>query len=124
MATMMDDSEDGIRLSVRCRGASGTVAELEVLDISAGGCMVAYKGWDAQPGERVMTAVRGLGVQPSQLVWVEDGLAGIAFEKPLHAAVYDFLRAQLDGQLEEQRRAEEQAEEEERRRQARLRKVL
>ena len=39
----------------------------------------------------MLTTVRGIGVQSSHLVWMEDGRAGIAFEQPLHAAVYDYV---------------------------------
>lgn len=92
-----EELQIGPRLTVRCRAQSGSIAELEVLDISAGGCMVEYVGWQADPGERVLTTVRGLGVEPSRLIWVEDGRAGIAFERPLHTAVYDYLAALLDG---------------------------
>lgn len=70
---------------------------MAVLDISAGGFMVALVAWQAEIGERVMAKIDGLGAQASYLVWSEDGRAGIAFEQPLHAAVYDRLAAQLAG---------------------------
>ena len=59
--------------------------------------MVPSSGWDGTPGDRVLTTLGGLGARPSLVVWVEEGLAGIAFDEPLHSAVYDLLRAQLDG---------------------------
>jgi len=85
------------RLKVRCRSQSGSKANLLVLDISAGGCMVAYEGWKSEPGERVLATLHGLDARPSRLVWIEDGKAGIAFDEPLHPAVYDLLMSRLDG---------------------------
>lgn len=104
-----DDTETG-SLMVLCRAKSGSTADLQVLDISPGGCMVASTGWMAEIGERVLTTVRGIGVQTSHLVWMEDGRAGIAFEQPLHAAVYDYLLARLEGYVESEREAAARAE--------------
>ena len=111
-----DDDETG-SLMVLCRAKSGPSADLRVLDISPGGCMVASGGWMAEPGERVLTTVRGIGVQASKLVWQEDGRAGIAFDQPLHAAVYDYLLARLEGCAEQEREeaARVEAEQAERR---------
>lgn len=100
---MVDDDVEGTALMVLCRAKSGSVADLKVLDISPGGCMVASAGWMAEKGERVLTTVRGIGVQTSHLVWMEDGRAGIAFDQPLHAAVYDYLLARLEGYVETER---------------------
>ena len=72
--------------------------------------MVASKGWTADLGERVLTTVRGIGVQASHLVWIEDGRAGIAFEQPLHTAVYDYLLARLAGYVESERETAARAE--------------
>jgi len=106
---MLDDDESG-PLTVLCRAKSGSTAELQVLDISPGGCMVDASGWIADLGERVLTTVRGIGVQPSNLVWMEDGRAGIAFEQPLHTAVFDYLVARLEGHIESEREAAARAE--------------
>lgn len=107
---MLEDDDEKSALMVHCRAKSGSVADLQVLDISPGGCMVASAGWMADLGERVLTTVRGIGVQTSHLVWMEDGRAGIAFEQPLHAAVYDYLLARLAGHVESEREAAARAE--------------
>ncbi len=83
------------RLRIKCRAKAGHSADLEVLDISAGGCMVSYNGWSARPGERVLATLPGLAAQPGELVWIEDNRAGIAFEQPLYDAVLDHLQAQM-----------------------------
>jgi PilZ domain len=96
-------------LTVRCKAQSGSQAELAVLDISAGGCMVESAGFTADPGERVLSTLSGIGVQSGRLVWMEEGRAGIAFDQPLHTAVYDYFCAWLDGRLALERAAEARA---------------
>ena len=82
-------------LFAKCRSRSGNTAELAVLDISAGGCMVEYRGWSAKAGDRVLVTLPGLASQPGELVWIEDQKAGIALEQPLYEAVLDGLVAQI-----------------------------
>jgi hypothetical protein len=76
-------------LRIKCRSRRGNSADLEVLDLSIGGAMVEARGWAATPGERVLVTLPGLSAQPGELVWIEDGRAGIAFEQPLHETVFD-----------------------------------
>ena len=79
------------KLVVKCRFQSGGNVDLTVLDLSPGGCMVDRKRANAEPGGRVLVTLPGLSPQSAQVVWVEDGHAGIAFEQPLHEAVLDHL---------------------------------
>ena len=83
------------RLKVKCRAKSGMTAELDVLDLSEGGCMVSYRGWSARVGDRVLATLPGLAAQPGQLVWIEDGNAGIAFEQPLYGPVLAQFQARM-----------------------------
>lgn len=69
---------------IRCRAKSGLTADLLVRDISLGGCMVECADWTAHPGERVLVVLPGLDWQATRLVWMEDGLAGLAFEQLLY----------------------------------------
>ena len=80
---------------MKCRARSGRNADLQVLDISAGGAMVDCRGWSAAPGDRVLVTLPGLSAQPAELVWLEDDRAGIAFEQPLHDAVLVHLQRTL-----------------------------
>ena len=80
-------------LRAQCRTGKGGRVELDVLDISAGGCMVDRRSWSVQAGERVLVKLPGLAYQPGEVVWVEDNLAGIAFEQVLHDAVLVHLKA-------------------------------
>lgn len=82
---LMEKSE----LRIKCRSRRGLSADLEVLDLSIGGAMVEARGWAATPGERMLVTLPGLSAQPAELVWLEDGRAGIAFELPLHESVFD-----------------------------------
>ena len=85
MVSMSEDKE----LRIKCRTRRGMSADLEVLDISIGGAMVEARGWSAQVGDRVLVTLPGLSAQPAELVWKEDGRAGIAFEQVLHETVFE-----------------------------------
>lgn len=79
------------KLMAKCRFQNGSSADLEVLDLLFGGCMVDRKRAQADPGMRVLVKLPGLAFQPGEVVWVEDANAGIAFEQPLHEAVLEHL---------------------------------
>ena len=86
------------KLLARCRFQTGSTADLEVLDLSFGGCMVDRKRTMADPGMRVLVKLPGLAFQPGEVVWVDEGNAGIAFEQPLHEAVLEHLWQTLSAQ--------------------------
>ncbi|WAT19246.1 PilZ domain-containing protein [Aurantiacibacter sp. MUD11] len=89
----MQQEADKVRAKVRAK--TGGSVDLLVLDLSAGGCMVEFHGSAARPGERVLVTLPGLSALPGELVWAEDGRAGIAFEAPLHETVFDRLKQML-----------------------------
>jgi len=93
MATGLMDRNDANVVLVKVRAKTGGSIDLQVLDISAGGCMVDFHGSAARPGERVLVTLPGLSALPAELVWAEDGRAGIALEAPLHETVL----ARLEG---------------------------
>lgn len=82
------------KLKVKCRFKAGNTVDLDVLDLSPGGCMVDMRNWGGAAGERVLVKLPGLSFQPASIVWVEDGRGGIAFEQVIHEAVLDHLMAQ------------------------------
>jgi len=84
-------------MKARCRSQSGMKAELTVLDISPIGCMVDRVAWSAQPDERILVQLEGLGFQPARVVWVQDERVGIEFEQLLHDAVLERLKGSLAG---------------------------
>jgi PilZ domain len=83
------------KLLATCRFGAGTTAELQVLDLSPGGCMVNRKRCNAEQGARVLVKLPGLGFQPANVAWVEDENAGLAFDQPLHEAVLEHLWRQF-----------------------------
>lgn len=84
---------DQKELRMKVRSRRGLSADLEVLDISIGGAMVEARGWTAAPGDRVLVTLPGLSAQPAEMVWIEDGRGGIAFEQPLHETVFERFAA-------------------------------
>ena len=88
---MSVDGKQAMRVKLRAK--TGGAIELDVLDLSAGGCMVDFHGSAARPGERVLATLPGLSALPGELVWAEDGRAGIAFETPLHDTVLERFTA-------------------------------
>lgn len=95
MAAGLMDRSDANTVRAKVRAKTGGSIDLQVLDISAGGCMVDFHGSAARPGERVLVTLPGLSALPAELVWAEDGRAGIAFEAPLHEAVLARLKGLL-----------------------------
>ncbi len=95
MTAGLMDRNDASIVRVKVRAKTGGSIDLQVLDISAGGCMVDFHGSAARPGERVLVTLPGLSALPGDLVWADDGRAGIAFEAPLHETVLERLRAML-----------------------------
>lgn len=82
-------------MKARCRSQSGMKIELPVLDISPIGCMVDRMAWSAQPDDRILIQLEGLGFQPARVSWVEDERVGIELEQLLHEAVLERLKDSL-----------------------------
>ena len=62
-------------MKAKCRSHSGAKMELSVLDLSPIGCMVRRHAWSAQPDDRILVQLEGLGYQPATVNWVEEKLA-------------------------------------------------
>lgn len=69
--------------------------EVEVLDLSEGGCMVDSRGLGAKPEERLLVKLPGLGEVGAKIVWIENQRAGLAFEEPLYTPVLENLVTQM-----------------------------
>jgi hypothetical protein len=85
------------KVQLKCRFKAGNTVDLDVLDLSPGGCMVDIKRWGGEVGERVLIKLPGLAFQPASIAWVEDNHAGIAFEQIMHEAVLEHLLSMADG---------------------------
>lgn len=81
--------------AAKCRMKSGMVADVRVLDLSIAGCMVAREAISFTEGDRVLIRLPGLEYMPSKVLWSEDGLVGIEFERDLHDAVFERFIAVL-----------------------------
>ncbi|MEO5708082.1 MAG: PilZ domain-containing protein [Alteraurantiacibacter sp.] len=85
------------KLQVKCRFKAGNTVDLDLLDLSPGGCLVDIKRWGGEVGERVLVKLPGLAFQPASIAWVDEEQAGIAFEQAMHEAVLDHLLASAGG---------------------------
>lgn len=64
---------------------------VELLDISEGGCKIRGSCGFAALGDRVTMKINGINTPLGTVAWVNDDIAGIAFEGQLHPAMLDFL---------------------------------
>lgn len=90
-----DDYNGANVLKAKVRNARGGVMEIPILDLSAAGCMIDSRGVGVYEGDRVLVKLEGLEFIPSNVVWVEDNKAGIAFERTIHESIYEHLSSRL-----------------------------
>ncbi|MEM7688445.1 MAG: PilZ domain-containing protein [Pseudomonadota bacterium] len=69
------------------------VVFVDMLDISEGGCKIRGTRGFAQVGDRIVMKVNGINAPLGTIAWIEDRIAGVAFEGEMHAAVLDHLCA-------------------------------
>jgi len=67
------------------------VVFVDMLDISEGGCKIRGTRGFAQVGDRVTMRVNGVNAPLGTVAWVEERIAGVAFEGEMHSAVLDHL---------------------------------
>ncbi|MEO0590287.1 MAG: PilZ domain-containing protein [Pseudomonadota bacterium] len=67
------------------------VVYVDLIDISEGGCKIRGTQGFAQLGDRVVMKVGGVNAPLGTIAWVEDRVAGVAFEGEMHSAVLDYL---------------------------------
>ena len=75
----------------QCRTQRGSLFLIRVLDLSITGCLIERRGIGIAEGERFLIRLPGLTYLPSEILWVEGEEASLAFEQPLHEAVYMHL---------------------------------
>ena len=81
-----------LRLLVKGRVESREVF-VDLIDISEGGCKIRGTSGFASLGDRVTMKVGGIQAPVGQIAWVDDRVAGVAFEGQIHEAVLDHLCA-------------------------------
>lgn len=81
-----------VSLMIKSRVQSRVVF-VDMIDISEGGCKIKGTRGFAQVGDRVTMKVGGVNAPLGTVAWVEDRIAGVAFEGEMHSAVLDHLCA-------------------------------
>ena len=79
-----------LSLLVKSRVQSRVVF-VDLIDISEGGCKIRGSRGFAQVGDRVTMKLGDINAPLGIIAWVEDQIAGVAFEGEMHAAVLDYL---------------------------------
>ncbi|MEM9500937.1 MAG: PilZ domain-containing protein [Pseudomonadota bacterium] len=64
---------------------------VDLIDISEGGCKIRARPGFGNVGDRVVMKVGGVNAPLGIIAWVDNGLAGVAFEGEMHPAVLDHL---------------------------------
>lgn len=82
-----------VSLLIKSRVQSRVVF-VDMIDISEGGCKIRGTRGFAQVGDRVTMKVNGVNAPLGMVAWVEDRIAGVAFEGEMHPAVLDHLCAE------------------------------
>lgn len=77
-----------VNLAASLREPGASVADIEVLNLSAEGFM-AHSDLELELGQIVFLKLPGLEAQKSLVVWVEETKAGFQFTRPLHQSDLD-----------------------------------
>ena len=73
------------------RSARGMRWEVKFSDLSEGGCRVEDPSVSLSPGEEVRAFIAGTGPHLANVAWCADGMAGLAFVRPLPQRVFTLL---------------------------------
>jgi PilZ domain-containing protein len=80
---------------ITVRRSGGFPFEVRLGNVSAGGCRIELvEGTEVD--ERVIARFPGLEPFAARVTWVEARDAGLAFDKPMHAAVFAHLLSRID----------------------------
>jgi len=69
----------------------------DLIDISECGCKLRASSGFANVGDRVTMRMNGINAPLGKVVWVENKIAGVVFENPMHIAMLDHLCESVDG---------------------------
>ena len=86
-----EEDHDVCLMHAECRYRSRKIGNIEVYDLSAGGCVLDQRGWKIDEGERVLIKLPGLDFMPTKVIWLWQNKAGLQFEQPLYGAVLEHL---------------------------------
>jgi hypothetical protein len=80
-----------VSLSAGLDGPDRPSRPVTVTDLSTHGCGIEIAS-HLEAGARVWIALAGLEPWASRVMWVQDGRAGLSFDRPLHQSVVDRYR--------------------------------
>lgn len=72
-----------VLLDARCRKSSWIVNQVELVNISEGGCCISGRIEGLVPGDDVTLRIADLGPLKGNVRWSDKRQAGIAFAKPI-----------------------------------------
>ncbi|MEM1053353.1 MAG: PilZ domain-containing protein [Pseudomonadota bacterium] len=77
----------------------------DLIDISEGGCKLRASLGFADIGDRVTIRLNGINAPLGKVVWIDNKVAGVAFESPMHIAMLDYLcKTVNDASFDQQQR--------------------
>lgn len=79
---------------VLVRRAGGNSYRVEIFDISESGCKIETVDRPVV-GENLWVRFAGLEAIQATVSWIAPPLAGLQFERPIHPAVFDALKARF-----------------------------
>lgn len=77
-----------VRIQAALREAGRHRFEVEILDLSEGGCQLDTRFY-LKPGSRIWLAFPGLSAMQALVAWNRGWHYGCQFEPPLHPAIFD-----------------------------------
>jgi len=78
-------------LTARCRLSSGTMNDIQILDINEAGCLAMTRMMRIESGDRLLVKLPGLEFKAAYVAWAEEGQAGFTFEEPLYGPVIQHM---------------------------------
>ncbi|MDF8335014.1 PilZ domain-containing protein [Novosphingobium cyanobacteriorum] len=79
---------------IHVRSAMQKIHGVSLVDLSVSGCRVKVLGSSIAAGQLLIVRPEGIEGLEGVVRWVEDGEAGIEFNRPLHPSVLDHLVSQ------------------------------
>ena len=88
-----------VTLDAACRDVGGVAGEVEVTNLSEGGCRIRTRGARLHPNQVVTVRPHSLESVAGVVRWSADGVAGVEFSGELYPAVVDHLAARNPAKL-------------------------
>lgn len=97
MATVEHDEclehpRDRRHLPAQLRSKLGRVNQVRIVDLSIAGCLIERQAMAFAVDDAVLVRLPGLSFSRAVVVWVEDGIAALAFDEILHDAIFEHLQ--------------------------------